>query len=91
MPRREGSIVSCELSLRSSKDGLTRALLQGEEEEAAPEKPTKKPAREEDVFAGNKNLRSEDVKFREMHDDRCAGSCACNPALAWPAQHGFRT
>ena len=47
-----------------------QALLQGEEEEAAPEKPAKKPVREEDVFAGNKNLRSEDVKFREIHDDR---------------------
>ncbi|CAK0786832.1 hypothetical protein CVIRNUC_010046 [Coccomyxa viridis] len=45
-------------------------FFKGEEEEAASEKPAKKPVREEDVFAGNKNLRSEDVKFREMHDDR---------------------
>ena len=44
--------------------------MQGEEEVAAPEKPAMKPASEEDVFAGNKNLRSEDQKYREMHDDR---------------------
>ena len=58
--------------------------MQGEEEEAAPEKPAKKPVREEDVFAGNKNLRSEDVKFREMHDDRCGA-----PAPAALPLHGL--
>ena len=84
-------LLRCLFAVCTGCEGiLMRALLQGEEEEAAPEKPAKKPVREEDVFAGNKNLRSEDVKFREMHDDRCAGSCPENPALAWPAQHGFR-
>ena len=65
-----GSLLSRCQHLAGSKGVLTRALLQGEEEEAAPEKPAKKAVREEDVFAGNKNLRSEDVKFREIHDDR---------------------
>ena len=84
-------LLRCLFAVCTGCEGiLMRALLQGEEDEAAPEKPAKKPVREEDVFAGNKNLRSEDVKFREMHDDRCAGSCPENPALAWPAQHGFR-
>ncbi|CAL5222238.1 g4572 [Coccomyxa viridis] len=41
-----------------------------EEEEAEPEKPAKKPVKEEAVFAGNKNLRSEDQKYREINDDR---------------------
>ena len=45
-------------------------LAAQDDEEAAKEKPAKKQPREEEVFAGNKNLRSEDQKFREMHDDR---------------------
>ena len=45
-------------------------LAAQDDEEAAKEKPAKKQTREEDVFAGNKNLRSDDQKFREMHDDR---------------------
>ena len=57
-------------SLNGTWPRATSTWLQGEEEEAEPEKPAKKQVREEDVFAGNKNLRSEDQKFREMHDDR---------------------
>ena len=37
-----------------------------------PEQPAKKPVTEEAVFAGNKNLRSEDQKYREINDDRQA-------------------
>ncbi len=48
------------------------ASVQDEEEEAEPEKPAKKPVKEEAVFAGNKNLRSEDQKYREINDDRQA-------------------
>lgn len=48
----------------------------GEEEEekaAAPRAP-----KDEDVFAGNKNLRSEDNKFRERDMDRCDAPSACS-------------
>ncbi len=46
--------------------------MQDEEEEVEPEQPAKKPVTEEAVFAGNKNLRSEDQKYREINDDRQA-------------------
>ena len=55
--------------------------VQDEEEEAEPEKPVKKAAKEEGLFAGNKNLRSEDQKYREIHDDRRAPPL---PALVLP-------
>ena len=47
-------------------------LQDADEEEAEPEKPVKKAVKEEALFAGNKNLRSEDQKYREIHDDRRA-------------------
>ena len=55
--------------LRSPCHGLHMSV-QDEEEEAEPEQPAKKPVKEEAVFAGNKNLRSEDQKYREINDDR---------------------
>ena len=83
-------VKSLHWGLHVLQSALIYALMQGEEEVAAPEKPAMKQIREEDVFAGNKNLRSEDQKFREMHDDRHGCSCPCNPALAWPAKCGLR-
>ncbi len=62
----------CFLCISPKAERLSAAQ---DEEEVASEKPAKKQTREEDVFAGNKNLRSEDQKFREMHDDRLA----CQP------------
>ena len=58
--------------------------MQDEEEEAEPEKPAKKAPKEEAMFAGNKNLRSEDQKYREIHDDRQASLLHARDA---PARH----
>ncbi len=43
-----------------------------ENEEEEEKQPAPKAPRDKDVFAGNKNLRSEDNKFRERDQDRCA-------------------
>ena len=53
---------------------LLHVSVQDEEEEAEPEQPAKKPVKEEAVFAGNKHLRSEDQKYREINDDRQVAS-----------------
>lgn len=63
--------------------------MQGEEEEPA-EEPARKQVKEEDVFAGNKNLRSEDQKFREMHDDRWTQILICILTLSLRALDRFR-
>ena len=72
--------------LSADQDGFTSHSLQvlavqDEDEEAEPEKPAKKAVKEEAVFAGNKNLRSEDQKYREIHDDRHAPLLPAVPLL----------
>lgn len=63
-------------------------LAAQDDEEAVKEKPAKKQTREEDVFAGNKNLRSDDQKFREMHDDRL--TCHTFVIACWHITHKQR-